>query len=303
MISQIESASSMWSVLPAVSKGLFFPEPTSTTAKSVDNLFYFILSISVIFFVLIVTLMVFFVWKYRARPGVGPQPSPSHNNWLEMLWSVIPGCLVGGIFVWGFWSYMDMRQPPDDSYEVQVVAKKWSWSFVYPNGHIDNNLHVPVDRPVRLVMSSDDVIHSLYVPAFRIKKDLVPGRYSTTWFEAQKVGEYTLFCAEYCGTQHSTMLAKVVVHPSGEFETWLDRRGEFPGTHDTRRGRRTALPAARMCSVSFDRRQRENRAHLQGSVWKSPASWSMARRLTWTRTTCANRSSSRKRKSEPATNR
>ncbi len=227
MIAHLTNANWIGLALPAVSKGLFFPEPTSTTAETVDNLFYFILGVCVIFFLLIVALMITFVLKYREKPGVGPQPSPSHNNWLEILWSVIPGCIVGAIFVWGFWGYMDMRQAPDDSYEIQVVAKKWSWSFIYPNGHVDNNLHVPLDRPVRLMMSSDDVIHSLYIPAFRIKMDLVPGRYSTTWFQADTVGQYTLFCAEYCGTQHSTMLAKVVVHPSGEFESWLEDAANF----------------------------------------------------------------------------
>ncbi len=131
------------------------------------------------------------------------------------------------IFFWGFISYLNMRQPPDNSYEIQVTAKKWSWSFTYPNGHVDNDLHVPIDRPVRLVMSSDDVIHSLYIPAFRLKMDLIPGRYSTTWFEANTAGNYTLFCAEYCGTQHSQMLARVVVHPSGEFDKWLDEAANF----------------------------------------------------------------------------
>jgi cytochrome c oxidase subunit 2 len=117
--------------------------------------------------------------------------------------------------------------PPVNSYEIQVVAKKWSWSFIYPNGHVDNQLHMPVDRPVTLVMSSDDVIHSLYVPAFRVKMDLVPGRYTKTWFEATEVGTYPLFCAEYCGTGHSTMNSSVIVHRSGEFEKWLEDAADF----------------------------------------------------------------------------
>ena len=108
-----------------------------------------------------------------------------------------------------------------------VEGQKWNWSFTYPNGYVDANLHVPVDRPVQLVMSSADVIHSLYVPVFRIKQDVVPGRYSKVWFEATEPGEYDLFCAEYCGTSHSDMLALVVVHPPGEFEAWLEQASNF----------------------------------------------------------------------------
>ncbi len=215
--------------LAAAGDGLF-PAPRSTTAGAVDDLFYFILSISIVFFAIIVVAMFGFVWKYRQRPGVPAQPSPAHNNLLEIVWSVIPAILVGVIFFWGFVTFLDMRLPPDNSYEIQVTAKKWSWSFTYPNGHIDNNLHVPVDRPVRLVMSSDDVIHSLYIPAFRLKRDVIPGRYGTTWFEAHTPGDYTLFCTEYCGTQHSTMLARVVVHRSGEFEGWLENAANLLNT-------------------------------------------------------------------------
>ena len=212
--------------LLAASSSLF-PEPRSTTAEQVDDLFYFILLVSAFFFAIIVGVMVLFLVKYREQPGGAVQRSPSHNNALEITWTVVPAIFVGAIFFWGFVGYLDMRQPPDNSYEIQVTAKKWSWSFTYPNGHIDNNLHVPEDRPVRLVMSSDDVIHSLYIPAFRLKMDVIPGRYTTTWFESEMPGEYTLFCAEYCGTQHSKMLAKVVVHPSGEFEKWLADAANF----------------------------------------------------------------------------
>jgi cytochrome c oxidase subunit 2 len=206
---------------------MFFPAPTSTGAGQVDALFYFILAISVVFFAIIVGVMVTFLLKYRERSGSEAEASPSHNNTLEMVWTIIPGVLVGIIFFWGFVSYLDMRQAPDDSYEIQVTARKWSWAFTYPNGYVDNNLHVPIDRPIRLVMTSDDVIHSLYIPAFRLKKDVIPGRYRKVWFEATEPGEYTLFCAEYCGTQHSTMLAQVIVHPSGEFEKWLRDAANF----------------------------------------------------------------------------
>lgn len=216
------TAIALYPMLATFGTGSMFPEPTSTTAGDVDDLFYFILAVSIAFFAIIVVAMFTFIFKYRARPNFEVEPSPDHNNVLEIVWSAIPAVILGVIFFWGFISYLDMRQAPDNSYEVQVRAKKWVWSFTYPNGHVDNDLHVPVDQPVKLVMSSDDVIHSLYIPAFRLKMDLIPGRYSSTWFEANTAGEYTLFCAEYCGTKHSTMLAEVVVHPSGEFQRWLD---------------------------------------------------------------------------------
>ncbi len=205
----------------------FFPTRGSEAAGSVDSVFYFIFWICVVFFAIIVGLMTYFVLRYRQRPGVEAVKTASHSNALEITWSVIPTILVAVIFVWGFYSYMDMRRPPDNAYEIRVVAKKWNWSFIYPNGYIDNNLHVPIDRPVQLVMSSEDVIHSLYIPAFRLKMDVVPGRYNKTWFVARKVGEYKLFCAEYCGQQHSKMLAQVVVHDSGGFESWLEHEANF----------------------------------------------------------------------------
>ena len=205
----------------------FFPERASAVSESVDTVFFFILWVSIFFFAIIVGVMTYFLLKYRHRPGVEAVKTATHSNFLEILWSVIPTIIVGVIFVWGFVAYMDMRQPPDNAYEIRVVAKKWNWEFVYPNGHREPNLHVPVNRPIQLVMSSEDVIHSLFVPAFRLKMDVVPGRYTKTWFEARRVGEYTLFCAEYCGEQHSKMLAQVVVHPSGEFEKWLADAANF----------------------------------------------------------------------------
>ncbi len=218
-------------MLGAPGGSLFFPQRGSTGAGLVDEVFYFILIISIVFFVLIVAVMLLFIMKYRRVEGRTAEKTPTHSNALEAVWTIIPVILVAIIFTWGFIGYMDVRQAPDDSYEIKVYAKKWAWSFGYPNGYIDENLHVPADRPIRLVMSSSDVIHSLYVPAFRLKMDIVPKRYSTTWFNAvdpgAKEAEYNLFCAEYCGDQHSTMTAKVVVHPSGEFEKWLEDASNF----------------------------------------------------------------------------
>ena len=208
----------------------WMPPQVSTTAHSVDWLFHFILAISVFFFLLIVIVMLVFVLKYRRREGQAAEQSPSHNMALEVTWTVIPVILVIVIFFFGFKGFLDIATPPANAYEVLVEGQKWNWSFTYPNGYVDENLHVPVDRPVRLVMSSADVIHSLYVPAFRIKNDVVPGRYSKAWFEATVPGEYDLFCAEYCGTSHSDMVAHVIVHPVGEFEIWLEKASNFLDT-------------------------------------------------------------------------
>jgi cytochrome c oxidase subunit 2 len=213
--------------IPEEDASFWMPPQASTVAHHVDWLFQFILGISIFFFLLIVVLMLVFVVKYRRREGHEAEASPSHNMALEITWSVIPIILVVVIFYFGFKGFLDMSTAPANAYEILVDGQKWNWTFNYPNGYADANLHVPVDRPVRLVMSSADVIHSLYVPAFRIKMDVVPGRYSKAWFEATAPGEYELFCAEYCGTGHSDMIAKVVVHPVGEFETWLESASNF----------------------------------------------------------------------------
>jgi cytochrome c oxidase subunit II len=208
----------------------WFPAPSSSGAAQVDSLFYFILSLSAFFFVLIVGLMLIFVIRYRRRSGYTQADAPDHNDTLEILWSVIPGILTALIFFRGFVSYLDMRTPPAETYEIKVNAKKWTWSFQYPNGYIDSDLHLPVNRAVKLTMTSEDVIHSLFIPAFRAKMDVVPGRYTTMWFEATRTGEFPLLCAEYCGTKHSDMLANVVVHASGEYEQWLEKASNLLAT-------------------------------------------------------------------------
>ncbi len=199
----------------------WLPPAASSHGPAIDALFYFILGLSVFFFLLILGLSAVFVIKYRRRPGHTVQPSPSHNTVLEVTWTVLPLLIVLFIFGWGVKIYLDIYTPPDDAYEIRVTGQKWKWTFTYPNGHQDENLHVPYDIPVRLVIGSEDVIHSLFVPAFRLKRDAVPGRYTSTWFQATQTGEFAVYCAEYCGDAHSDMLAKAIVHPAGEFETWL----------------------------------------------------------------------------------
>jgi cytochrome c oxidase subunit 2 len=197
------------------------PEQMSTHAPQVDWLYYFLYWMSVAFFVAITGAALYFVYKYRRRPGVKAAP-PSHNTALEIAWTFAPLILLVYLFHQGFRGYMHLRVAPANAMEIRVRAYQWGWEFTYPNGAVEpGELHVPVHRPVRLVMSSSDVIHSFFVPSFRMKQDVVPGQYQTLWFEATHEGTTDLFCAEYCGAPegggqpggygHSTMLGHVVV--------------------------------------------------------------------------------------------
>ena len=225
-------------VLDAIGRNVFtqfdgsfwMPVRASTSAGAVDGLFHFIFWLSFFFFFAIVAVMVLFVFKYRERPGHEAQDSPNHSTALEVTWSVIPLLLVIVIFWWGFQGFMEMSVPPAEGREILVTAEKWKFTFTYPNGYVDENLHVPQGENIILTLHSQDVIHSFYVPAFRLKRDVVPGRYHKAWFNATKVGEFQAYCAEYCGTAHSDMLAKVIVHPAGEFDAWLREASDFIST-------------------------------------------------------------------------
>jgi cytochrome c oxidase subunit II len=220
-------------VAPAYQPGTYWlPQAASTVAGEVDWLFNFILWLSIVCFIGIVGVMGYFMVKYRRRPGVAPEHSPHHNLPLEVTWSVLPCFFVAFIFYEGFTGYLDMRTPPVEAPEVTVIAKKWNWSFSYPAttttpSFIHNELHIPVNQPIKLTMRSDDVIHSLYVPAFRVKMDVVPGRYTQIWMQPDREGEFTLFCTEYCGKLHSEMLSKVVVHDLAGYKAWLDKESDI----------------------------------------------------------------------------
>jgi cytochrome c oxidase subunit 2 len=206
----------------------WMPVEGSTTSVAVDRIFSLVLWVSVFFFVLIVFLMVLFVVRYRRREGrEEAEPAPTHNTKLEITWTTIPILIVIVIFVWGFRVFLNINTPPANAYEVQVTGQKWKWLFTYPNGHVDESLHVPVNTAVRLVMTSEDVIHGFYIPAFRLKRDVIPGRYVKIWFRAVKTGEFQIYCTQYCGTGHSDMWAKVVVHETGGFERWLEAASNF----------------------------------------------------------------------------
>ncbi len=221
--------------LPAIAPEggtLWLPPAASTAAPATDAVFYFIYWVSVFFFVLIVGLMVYFVFRYRQRVAGTLAPGQvSHNTALEITWTGIPLVLVGIMFYMSFRGFMDLMNPPKGAMDIHVLGQKWTWSFTYPNGHVDTELHAPVDTPVRLILASNDVIHSLFIPAFRLKKDAVPGRYNYLWFRATKTGEYLALCSEFCGTQHSNMLARVVVHEPGMYERWLAEVSDPFRTH------------------------------------------------------------------------
>ena len=201
---------------------LLLPPAKSTLAHQTDTLFWFVHLSSLVLTVGLIAVIIYFVYKYRRQSEDEVTPLITHNNKLEVTWSVIPLILVLIVFGWGYQVYMNQQVVPDDAYEVNVTAQKWIWQFQYENGaRSTGKLHVPADRPVKLVMSSNDVIHSFYVPAFRLKQDVVPGRYTEMWFNVPEPGKSIIYCTEYCGTGHSDMLGEVVVHEQGEFEDWL----------------------------------------------------------------------------------
>lgn len=203
----------------------FFPERASSVAGEVDRVFGFIFWLSAFFLALIVTLTIVFVVRYRRRPSrLEPEASPSHSTRLELLWSGIPIVLMVVMFVWSTRTYLEMTGPSAGAgtpLRVQVTARKWSWWFDHPGGKGAAELHVVANRPAELVMSATDVIHSLYVPEFRLKQDVVPGRFTRMAFTPTLAGTFPILCAEYCGTDHSRMMSSVVVHPDqASFDAW-----------------------------------------------------------------------------------
>ncbi|MEK6405643.1 MAG: cytochrome c oxidase subunit II [Acidobacteriota bacterium] len=200
----------------------FSPEQASSQAGRVDSLFAFLCVLTILIGGLITLVLLYFAVKYRRRKD-DEIPRPIEGSMkLETVWMVIPFIISMGIFVWGASIYYTMYRAPKEALEIYVVAKQWMWKFQHLDGQREiNELHVPVGRKVKVTMTTEDVIHSFFVPAFRIKLDVVPGKYSTIWFEATKPGRYHLFCAEYCGTSHSGMIGWVNVMEPSEYQAWL----------------------------------------------------------------------------------
>ncbi len=201
---------------------LFAQVAASSVAGEVDALFYFLVAVTAFFTIGISLAILFFAIRYRRRSPDELPPEVHGSLTLELAWTVVPLGLVAIMFVWGAKVYFHMNRAPDDAMTVTVVGKRWMWKLQQPTGQREiNELHVPVGRAVKLVITSEDTIHSFFVPAFRIKKDAVPGRYNQAWFRATKPGNYHLFCAEYCGTEHSRMTGQIVVMEPQAYQAWL----------------------------------------------------------------------------------
>jgi cytochrome c oxidase subunit II len=208
-----------------------FPDQASTMAGQVDGLYFFIIAITAFFAVLVSVLAFYFAFRYRKERN--PVASPVHGSLiLELSWTIVPLLLSIVIFVWGAWVYYRLYRTPKGAMEVYVIGKQWMWKVEHPSGVREiNQLHIPINRDVKLIMTSQDVIHAVFIPAFRVKADVVPGagRYSTLWFNATKPGTYHLFCAEYCGTHHSGMIGQVIAMEPAEYERWLSGGGSDGG--------------------------------------------------------------------------
>jgi cytochrome c oxidase subunit 2 len=200
-----------------------FPEQASSIAGQVDTLYFVLIALALAFGVTIPMIVLYFMIKYHRTSEADRSNLLISNLKVELTWSIGPLILALGVFFWSANLYANLygREPPD-AVEIYVVGKQWMWKAQHPQGRRENNtLHVPVGVPVRLIMTSEDVIHSFYVPAFRVKRDILPGRYTTLWFEATEVGEYHLFCAEYCGTDHAEMRGRVIVMEVDAYQRWL----------------------------------------------------------------------------------
>lgn len=203
-----------------------FPDRASTIAPQVDALYFYLIAVSGFFALLIAVLVIVFAIKYRRRSEDEIPPAIRGGMALEIAWSVIPLCIAMTFFFWGAKIYFRMNRPPDDALQIYVVGKQWMWKLQHADGMREiNELHVPVGRPVQLTMTSEDVIHSFFVPAFRMKRDVVPGRYATVWFQATRPGRYHLFCSQYCGTNHAKMIGWVEVMEPIAYQNWISGGG------------------------------------------------------------------------------
>ncbi len=201
------------------------PGVTGFSGTIVENVFLYIAAIAVFLLILITFLMVYFVIRYRRKRN--PEPEDIKGNlWLEITWTVVPTILVMTMFYYGYTGFSALKKIPEGAMKVKVIARQWSWLFEYENGMKANELKVPVGKPINLALTSQDVIHSFYMPAFKIKQDAVPGMVNHLWFKPTEVGTYDVLCAEYCGLQHSYMLTKVTVVPEEEFNQWYQKGTE-----------------------------------------------------------------------------
>jgi cytochrome c oxidase subunit 2 len=200
----------------------FFPQQASEQAVTIDALYFFLVAVSAFFAGLIAILVVVFAFKFRRRHDKEIGEAIHGSLALELLWTFIPLGITMVMFVWGAQVFLHMTRPPRGAMEIYIVGKQWMWKAQHMDGAREiNELHVPIGRPVKLIMGSEDVIHSFFIPAFRVKADVVPGRYNTMWFTASKPGQYHIFCTQYCGTKHSAMIGTVTAMEPADYQAWL----------------------------------------------------------------------------------
>ncbi|MEM7181178.1 MAG: cytochrome c oxidase subunit II [Spirochaetota bacterium] len=203
------------------------PIKASELAGQVDDLYIFLIIISVIGIIFSIGAMIYLVYRYKRKTASDKTAYITHNHTLEFIWSFIPFIAFMAAFFWGYKVYSKIRHIPKNAYEVQVTGQKWSWSFTYKDGFtVGKDLVVPVGKPIKLLMTSRDVIHSFFVPSFRNKMDVVPGKYTLYGFKATKEGTYDLFCTEFCGTKHSGMIGSVIVKSQADFDAWIKKKVE-----------------------------------------------------------------------------
>src|SRR5580658_10761102 len=198
------------------------PEAASSIAEGVDHLYFALTFITLFFTIAIFSTIFLFMVKYRRQADNEIPPETEENLPLELAWTIIPTLICVGLFLWASSLYFENSRPPSASTEIFVIGKQWMWHIQHPEGVREiNELHVPVDAPIKITMTSDDVIHDFYIPAFRVKKDAVPGRYTSIWFQATKIGTYHIFCAQYCGADHAEMIGWVYVMSRSDYAAWL----------------------------------------------------------------------------------
>ena len=214
-----------------------FPERASALAADVDQLYYFITAVAAFFALVVTIFVIYFAANYRTNDPMAVGARIEGSLPLELAWSIVPFLISIVIFVWSASVFFDLYRPPDQTLEIYATGKRWMWKFQHLGGQNEiNELHVPMGRPVKITFTSEDVLHSMFFPVFRIKADAIPGRYSSLWFEATKLGQFHLFCAEYCGTKHSGMVGSVFVMEPAAYQAWLS--GNAGGGTLTSRGER-----------------------------------------------------------------
>ncbi|AJE04388.1 cytochrome c oxidase subunit II [Geobacter pickeringii] len=209
-----------------------FPDQAARSTGEVDAVFLFIVAVGLFFFFLTQGFLIYFAIRYRRRRGEPEEETPqiTENGILEFIWVVIPSLLVLAIFVVGWWGYRDMVRPIPGAMEINVTARQWLWEFTYPDGRkVINELRIPVGKPVKLTMTSTDVLHGFFIPDYRLKQDILPGRYTHLWLQPEKTGTFVIFCSQYCGTGHSAMMANLVVVPPDDFARWQKGPAEGAG--------------------------------------------------------------------------